>query len=237
MTSDEIISGVISNFSCIRDNDIESFIKEKAILFDNKGKSKTHLLLSEEALVNGRIEIAAYFSLAIQMLRIPEGTSVTQIRRLDGFYSRRGGEPITEIPSFLIGQLAKDDKFTSKISGALLLEYALSTISVATKMIGGRVVYIECRDILKLISFYENNGFKVLRQDPNDGLIQKPSSSTVSDLRYICGDVVDHSLGGLRYGRSQDTVRAKTHVTRLNADDEYFTGNGLPDIVGYDGER
>jgi len=54
----------------------------------------------------------------------------------------------------------------------LVLEYALSVISSAEEIVGGRVVYIECRDIPKVISFYENNGFKVLRSDPDDSLIQ-----------------------------------------------------------------
>jgi len=44
-------------------------MKEKAILFDKKGKSKTHLLLDEDELVCGNIKIAAYFSLAIQSLK------------------------------------------------------------------------------------------------------------------------------------------------------------------------
>jgi len=172
MTSEAFASEVISNFACEKDSDIENFIKNKAILFDSKGKSKTHLLLDEEALAAGRIEIAAYFSLAIQSLKIPEETSATQIRRLDGLYSRKGGEPITEIPAFLIGQLAKNDTYATAIPGSLALEYALSSISAAEEIVGGRVVYIECRDIQKIISFYENNGFKILRRDPNDKLIQ-----------------------------------------------------------------
>ena len=60
-------------------------IKEKAILFDKKGKSKTHLLLDEDELVGGNNRMQRYS---------------------------------------------------------------------------------------KLITFYENNGFKLLRRDPNDALLQ-----------------------------------------------------------------
>ena len=172
MTSEETLSEVISSFKCPKDNDIEGFLYNKAILFDRKGKSKTHLLLNQDALETGSVEILAYFSLAIHLLKLPESTSASQIRRLDGLYARKGSEPITEIPSFLIGQLAKNDTYTSSISGALLLEYALSAIASAEEIVGGRVVYIECRDIPQVVSFYETNGFKVLRQDPDDGLIQ-----------------------------------------------------------------
>jgi len=54
----------------------------------------------------------------------------------------------------------------------MILEYALSVISTAEEMVGGRVVYVECRDIPQVISFYEDNGFKIFRRDPDDGLIQ-----------------------------------------------------------------
>ena len=172
LVSDEGLSEILSSFKCSRDSDIESFLNEKAVLFDRKGKSRTHLVLNRDALENGTIDIVAYFSLAINLLRIPEGTSSSQIKRLDGLYTRRGGEPISEIPSYLIGQLAKNDTNITSIQGALLLEYALSAISVAEEIVSGRVVHIECRDIPKVISFYEENGFKVLRQDPNDGLVQ-----------------------------------------------------------------
>jgi len=72
----------------------------------------------------------------------------------------------------LIGQLAKDDSYKAVIDGSLILEYAMSAISSAEHLVGGRVVYIECRDIPKLITFYESNGFKLLRRDPDDALIQ-----------------------------------------------------------------
>ena len=172
IASYDSISEIVLRFKCLRDNDIQSFLHDKAALFNRKGKSKTHLVLDQEALENGSVNIVAYFSLAIQLLRIPEGTSVTQIRLLDGLYSRKGGEQITEIPSFLIGQLAKNDLYSSSVSGSLILEYALSVISTAEEMVGGRVVYVECRDIPQVISFYENNGFKIFRRDPDDGLVQ-----------------------------------------------------------------
>lgn len=172
MTSDESLTEVISTFKCAQDKDIESFFYNKAVLFDKKGKSKTHLVLDFDALETGQIVILAYFSIAIHLLKIPEGTSTTKIRRLDGLYSRTGSEPITEIPSYLIGQLAKNDKYSSVISGSLILGYALNVISIAEKHVGGRNICIECRDIPQIISFYEHSGFKTLGRDPDDDLIQ-----------------------------------------------------------------
>ena len=55
----------------------------------------------------GEFRLLAYFSIAMQVLKIPESALLSQIRKLDGLYFKRGGEPITEIPAFLIGQLGK----------------------------------------------------------------------------------------------------------------------------------
>ena len=81
-------------------------------------------------------------------------------------------ELASEVPSYLIGQLAKDDKYRTAINGSLVLNYAISVILSAEHLVGGRVVYIECRDIPKLVAFYANNGFKLLRRDPSDALLQ-----------------------------------------------------------------
>jgi len=40
LASEEVVSGVFSAFECKQDSDIELFLKEKAILFDKKGKIK-----------------------------------------------------------------------------------------------------------------------------------------------------------------------------------------------------
>ena len=114
----------------------------------------------------------AYFSIAMQTLKIPQGTSSSQIRKLDGLYARKGDGKITEIPSFLIGQLAKNDTYSNYISGDDVIELALAVIGRAQEIIGGRVVFIECQDKPELIEFYSRNGFKVFRQDPEDKLIQ-----------------------------------------------------------------
>jgi hypothetical protein len=72
----------------------------------------------------------------------------------------------------LIGQLGKNEMFSSEVSGDEIVEYALSVISRAREAVGGRVVFIECQDKPKLIGFYERNGFTVLRQDAEDLLVQ-----------------------------------------------------------------
>lgn len=174
MTSEETVKEVISTFYCSKDHDIESFLKNenKAILYERKSKSRTYLIFDEDGLENGNFILLAYFTVAIQTLKIPNGTVASQIRKLDGLYAKKGSEALTEIPSYLIGQLSKNDEYTDKIAGDELLEYALSVISKAQGIVGGRVAFIECQDRPQLINFYTRNGFKHFRKDPDDGLVQ-----------------------------------------------------------------
>lgn len=174
MTSEETVKEVISTFYCSKDHDVESFLKNenKAILYERKSKSRTYFIFDEDGLENGSFVLLAYFTIAIQTLKIPNGTVASQIRKLDGLYAKKGSEALTEIPSYLIGQLGKNDKYTDKIAGDELLEYALSVISKAQGIVGGRVAFIECQDKPQLINFYTRNGFKHFRKDPDDGLVQ-----------------------------------------------------------------
>ncbi|AVX30318.1 hypothetical protein CTH_0715 [Carboxydocella thermautotrophica] len=172
MASEKKVSEVISIFKCAKDRDIENFIKEKAIIYEKKAKSRTYLVFDEEASLEGEFKLLGYFALALQSLKIPEGTSVSQIRRLDGLYSRKGDGLITEIPAFLIGQLGKNDLYKDDINGDKLMKYALAVISRAQEIVGGRIVFLECQDKPKLIDFYSRNGFKIFRKDPLDNLVQ-----------------------------------------------------------------
>jgi hypothetical protein len=123
MTSEETVKEVISTFYCSKDHDIESFLKNanKAILYERKSKSRTYFIFDEDGLENGSFVLLAYFTIAIQTLKIPNGTAASQIRKLDGLYAKKGSETLTEIPSYIIGQLGKNDKYTDKIAGDELL--------------------------------------------------------------------------------------------------------------------
>jgi len=50
---------MLSKFSCKRDVDVESFLKEKAVIQEKKHISRTYLIFSKEPK-----ELVAYFTLA-----------------------------------------------------------------------------------------------------------------------------------------------------------------------------
>lgn len=77
MTSEETIKEVISTFYCSKDPDIESFLKSenKAILFERKSKSRTYMIFDEDGLEGGTFILLAYFTIAMQTLKVPDGTA------------------------------------------------------------------------------------------------------------------------------------------------------------------
>ena len=107
MSDEEKAQKLISIFVCKKDMDIENFLKEKAILFEKMGKSRTYFLYDEE---DDEFKILAYFTLAIQVLKVPEELlSGRKTKIYDGFSSKIRGIKITEFPAILIGQFGKNE--------------------------------------------------------------------------------------------------------------------------------
>lgn len=152
------IQKYLEDFSCIKDKDIEFFLKEKSLLFDKKSKARTYLVFNEEELEKGIFNILGYFTLSTKILHLPEELSKSQRKKIDGLYNS-----ISEISTFLIGQLSKNDINNSSIDGKEILNYALKYIVDTKSIIGGRIVLIEVKNNDKLLKFYNNNDFILLK--------------------------------------------------------------------------
>lgn len=148
---------MIDNFSCKFDKDIENFFKDKPLLFQQKNKAKTYLILDNNKLEQGKFSILAYFALSTKVLHLPDELSKSQRKKIDGLYNS-----ISEISTFLIGQIAKNDLNRNKISGKEILKYACSYIEEVSNIIGGRIILVELKNNQNLINFYTNNGFSLL---------------------------------------------------------------------------
>ena len=168
------LDGILNSFQCRYDKDIEVFLKYKSILFDSKAKGKTFLIFDKFSLENDKFDLLAYFTIAMKVFKFPDNISNAKIRKLDGLYSKMGNQKISEIPSFLIGQLAKNDLFNSKIKGFEIIKQVTDLINVANSIVGGRTLIIECQNNKKLIDFYHKCGFDFLQVDYSDsgGMVQ-----------------------------------------------------------------
>lgn len=153
---------ILSSFSCAKDHDIENFIRNRAVEFEELSKAKTYLICDETVLRDeGQLLILGYISLALKVLQIPGGLSIRERKELDGYRGKHRGEPITDIPCYLIGQLARNEGVSKEqLSGKELIEEAQRIIMAAVEAVGGRFMMIECHDDPKLLKFYGDNGFK-----------------------------------------------------------------------------
>ena len=147
---------------CNKDPDIEIFLKYKAIHFEKTGKSRTFFVYDEDC---EEFEILGYFSLALQVFKLPEKFSNRKILHLDGFSAKIHGKKITEFPVILIGQIAKNEKYEKNITGNELMQFCLSTLFEGQTKLGGRIILLECKDVPYLLQFYNKFGFQKLERD------------------------------------------------------------------------
>lgn len=161
---------LISSFICSKDQDVEMFLKHKAVSFEKAGKSRTFFIFDEDA---ESFNVLAYYTLALQVLKVPSSFSNREVKKIDGFSAKIRGERITAVPAILIGQVGKNDLYQESLTGFKLMQYCLSTLFDGQAQLGGRVVMLECKDIPYLIDFYKQFGFIKLERDcQEDELVQ-----------------------------------------------------------------
>ncbi len=149
---------LLSEFSCPLNMDVERFLKWQAIEFAKKHQAVTYLVLSLED-----AGLLGYFSITIKPLVVKaEPFSKTARRKLARFSEIDKGEQTYNLAAYLIAQLGKNfnDRARGRITGRELLEAAIRQTQVLQYQAGGMVVFVETDDKEKLLSFYENYGFK-----------------------------------------------------------------------------
>lgn len=66
------LNTAFKRFSCQREADLENFLQEKAILYENTNLGKTYLILDSTELENKNFVIAGYFTIAQKSVDISE---------------------------------------------------------------------------------------------------------------------------------------------------------------------
>ncbi len=106
--------------------------------------------------------VTAYFTIALQIIRISGYSFNKKLKELDGFRTNVDGHNLTEFPVIMLAQIGKDDLCKDCITGHEIMHYCMSMILDGQKHLGGRIAMLECRDIPYLIKFYEQFGFRRL---------------------------------------------------------------------------
>lgn len=161
----EKIENSFRKFSCRREEDLENFLVQKAIPYEKTDYGKTYLLVDKEKLDAGEFVILAYFALAQRSVDI-SGLSNKRKRKILGEYP--GRDSIKSVSAFLIGQLGRCDEYTKEdLSGQHILNECYHAISLAARIVGGKIIVLECREHM-FSKFYEAQGFKKLYNELNE---------------------------------------------------------------------
>lgn len=162
-TAIDQVKALLLSFKCSYDPDIENFLHNRAIDFEKSAKARTYLLCDDG------MKILAYFALSLKVLILPEEMSVRGRKEYDGFSGKIHGQPVREIPCYLIGQLARDDDTNrDSLTGSVIMDAAMSIITASFNGVGGRWVIIECHNTQPLIDFYEKNAFRFIMERPSE---------------------------------------------------------------------
>lgn len=156
----------LSMFECAYSGDecedIITFLRKDAISLEQRGITRTYLILNDKAWEDGHIQIDGYFSIAVKVLYF-NGVDSETLERAFGDATRKN------CPAFLIGQLARG-VHSPKGAGLCYLNTALSYIAAASNIVGGRFVYLDC--VPERRNYYERHGFTFLQNKHKSNLIQ-----------------------------------------------------------------
>ena len=129
-----------------------------AIIYDNSNFGKTYLLVDNDKLEKeGVFEIIAFFTIGKTSVDI-SSLSQKQKRKLLG--NVPGRDKLATFPGYLIGQIGRCDAYTKEhLSGVTLLNECYSEIKKSIRVVGGKLIILECRPHM-YEKFYQKVGFK-----------------------------------------------------------------------------
>lgn len=159
------IISIFEKFSCQLETELEDFLMQRAIEYENKGIGKTFLFFDVEKLQNNEISIMAYYTIGHSTIDITN-LSNRQRRRMLGNYP--GRDNMKSVSTFLIGQIGRCDKYTSEdLNGDTIFNECYHSLSLAAKIIGGSIVFLECREHM-FSKVYEKMHFVKLSDELNE---------------------------------------------------------------------
>lgn len=148
---------ILSDFSCPKNDEIETFIKRNALEFSKRKMSITYLVF------DAAMNLAAIFALTHKAIEISdEGLSATARRKIQRYAQLDDNNNSYMVSAFLIAQFGKNNGQT-ELRGNQLMELTFEILEQIQHQVGGGVVYLECEDKEPLLRFYQNdaNRFRV----------------------------------------------------------------------------
>lgn len=163
---EESVKEVLAEFLCPLNEDVEYFLKQKAILYENMQKSRTYLIFGID---DDKMFLIAYFTLTSLPITFDDNVSNKRKKAILG----TGFEMNRQLSAILIGQIGKNykDGYDILITGKDLFDLAIYKVLLVNKLIGGRIIYLECEDKPKLREFYESVGLELYSDEKGNPII------------------------------------------------------------------
>lgn len=168
--AEKVAKRYLEDFKCERNKDVENFLHNLSIRYERENKARTYLITDED------LEIVAYFSIGIKPILIDEKKHVLSKQqkkdmKLEVIEKEEKNHQV--ISTFLIGQIARNDKFDKSTIGLEeILGQVFEKVNEVVKIIGGKIVLIEVDNNPILVKYYEKFGFKLIKDGSDDELTQ-----------------------------------------------------------------
>lgn len=147
------LCGILSDFSCSRNPEIEHFIHNNAVEFAKRKMSITYLVFNKSA------QLIAYFTLTHKPSSVNgDVLSKTSRKKLEMHAKLDDSDRTYDISAYLIAQFGKNYGVDEGrgISGDELMDMVFDVLKQVQRQIGGGIVFLECEEHPALLEFYQN---------------------------------------------------------------------------------
>lgn len=184
---EEDVKSILFSFSSPFNQDIETFLREKAIEFSRQRLAATYLVFTK---FKDNLELVGYYTLSNKTIDIFKKNLSSKLRgRIKKFAEYNDALKKYTLSAILIAQLGKNytNDFDKLITGDELLKMACDRVNEIQIMLSGKVVYLECENVPRLQKFYMENGFSYFGErglDPDESS-QFKTKSLIQMLKYL----------------------------------------------------
>ncbi|WP_373127462.1 hypothetical protein [Dielma fastidiosa] len=174
---EKAIKGILSDFSCPLNEDVDYFIHYKAYDFERVGLARTYLVY---ALIDDKPILVAFYSLGQSNVVISEDLSKNMKKKIFGTTYPIG----KNIKTLLIGQLSKNfyNGYNQYIAGDILMGLVFEKIKEIHLLFPSVVIHIDCRNDIHLKRFYEKMGFQLFKENGDMLIYFMPTNNVVEKI-------------------------------------------------------
>ena len=160
----------LQTFTCPMNSEVESFLRNKAMISFKLSSSQTYIVTDDESGL-----ILGYYTLVLKSYNVNGTLLSSNNRRLIARFAEEDEAGNFHAAVYLIAQIGKNFAVdeSKRISGSELISLALDEFRAIKSRVGGKLVMVEREDDRpKLLTFYQANGFKswTKRSDAKDNV-------------------------------------------------------------------